>query len=71
MTSEESEVREDYEASELSEIGNRVRYIQRKVSEIDEHVEDNYNILREILESTSRENGASWYDLYHDENDYQ
>ena len=45
MTPEENKQDENDEASGLNEIGNRVRYIQRKVGEIGEQVEDNYKML--------------------------
>ena len=49
----------------MGEIGNRVRYIQRRVGEISEQLDDQYRVLREIWETTTeRENGEGWYDFY-------
>lgn len=64
MTSEDNNGDEDRQYSELGEIGNRVRYIQRTVSEIGSQLDDHYHLLREIYEATTHDNGADWYGLY-------
>lgn len=62
MTSEENQKSEDFVRSEVGEIGNRVRYIQRRIGEVAEQVDENYKLLRDIQDGTTRENGVSWYD---------
>ena len=65
MATENNERYEKSEHSEMGEIGNRVRYIQRRVGEISEQLDDQYRVLREIWETTTeRENGEGWYDFY-------
>ena len=71
-TDKESERKspEGLEKSLLEEVGHRVRYIQRKVNEIASQVEDNYHVLRDLLDSTTHENGNSWHDLYGEDEEY-
>jgi len=65
MASEENGRYEGREGSEIGEIGNRVRYIQRRVSEISSQLDDHYHLLREIQEAvTGPEPGQDWTDLY-------
>jgi hypothetical protein len=71
MTPEENTKSEDSIRSEVGEIGNRVRYIQRRVGEIGEQVEENYQLLREIQDTATFENEASCYDLFDDERVYE
>ena len=63
MTSKNNNENEDRPYSELGEIGNRVRYIQRTVSDIGSKLDDHYHLLREIYDTTTQDNGADWYDL--------
>ena len=64
MTSENNNGNEERQYSELGEIGNRVRYIQRTVGEISSQLDDHYHLLREIYEATTQDNGTDWYGLY-------
>lgn len=63
MTSENNKGNEDHQHSELGEIGNRVRYIQRTVSEIGSQLDDHYHLIRGIYDATTQNDGADWYDL--------
>ena len=61
---DESNGNGEHGGSWLDDIGNGVRYIQRKVSDVDSKMDDHYHMLREVLDSVSGENGVSLYDLY-------
>jgi len=59
--------KENLEYKVLKDIGEELHEVHRKVDEIYSQMEDNYHILREILDATTDENGASWRDLFDSE----
>ena len=72
MTSdyEPNEDAADRRGKELEEIIGHVRYLRYKVDDITDRLKDSYELLREILDSVSKEDGATWYDHYGNEDEY-
>ena len=68
---DENNGNDEHRRTWIDDIGNGVRYIQRKVVDIDARTDDHYHMLREILDHVSGENGASMFDLYDPEDEYE
>ena len=71
MATENKNEQDEQGYSEIGEMGNRVRYIQRRVEEISSQLDDHYHVLHEIWEATTKENGGGWYDLYDHGTEYE
>ena len=54
----------NYAPATLDDVANGVRYLQRKIVDLDVRMDDHYHMLRELLDAAHAENSASLYDMY-------
>ena len=66
----EKEKRVSIHEPKFEQVASGVKRIERRVDEISDRLADHYDLLRDIQESVSHENGPDLYDLFDGDEHY-